>query len=85
MLSVGNVYPCHGGYRAEGAYWVVIALTDTGAVCVRVTHDGTIVGAANYGRHVFDGSSKYFQRHKTLIGTCAIPANLKLKINFGRF
>lgn len=85
-LKVGNVYPSYGGKRCcneSGAYWVVIALNDVNAVLLKITHTGDIVGAQTYGRHVFDGSNKHWDRNKSLLGHCKDLEGLSFNITWG--
>lgn len=48
-VAVGNVYPAKGGRKSPGTeFWVVVALTSTGAVCLGFDKDGSVTGAQTY-------------------------------------
>lgn len=48
-VAVGNVYPAKGGRKSPGAeFWVVVAMTNTGAVCLGFDKNGEITGAQTY-------------------------------------
>ena len=48
-VQVGNIYPAQGGRKSPGTeYWLVIALTINGAVCVGFDKDGEACSATTY-------------------------------------
>lgn len=45
----GNVYPAKGGRKAPGTeFWLVVAVTGTGAHCVGYDRDGNPVSTTSY-------------------------------------
>lgn len=45
----GNIYPAHGGRRKPGTeYWLVVAVSETGAHCLGYDADGNPVSTASY-------------------------------------
>jgi hypothetical protein len=65
-VRVGNVYPCKGGGKTH--YWIVIGLSERTVNLLGINADGAVTSTANYGVHVFDGSSVGFSRD--LLGHC---------------
>ena len=51
-VTPGNIYPAHGGRKSPGTeYWLVIALTKNGAVCIGFDKDGNACSSATYYQH----------------------------------
>ena len=45
----GDVYPAQGGRKSPGTeYWLVVALTKNGAVCVGFDAEGSVSAATTY-------------------------------------
>lgn len=45
----GNIYPAQGGRKCPGtAFWLVVAVSDTGAHCVGYNEDGEPVSTTSY-------------------------------------
>lgn len=65
-LRIGNVYPCKGGGKTH--YWIVVGISDRTVNLLGINCDGVVTSTANYGVHVFDGSSFYPGRE--LLGHC---------------
>lgn len=48
-VVAGNIYPAHGGRRKPSTeYWLVVAVSDTGAHCIGYDGDGNPVSTASY-------------------------------------
>lgn len=82
-LEIGNIYPCHGGRRDVGAYWMVVGLTEGSVVMLKLSPSLEIVGAGSYGKFVFDGSSSLYRRNRTLLGKCNNIQNIKFNVKWG--
>jgi hypothetical protein len=56
---LGNVYRCRGGRKTclgrKTRYWVVVACSDTTAVCLGIDGVGNITSSSNYGKYVLEG------------------------------
>lgn len=51
-VRVGNIYPAMGGRKNPGTeYWLVLRLTEHGAVMLGFDKDGEVSGAASYLRN----------------------------------
>ena len=51
-VQVGNIYPALGGRKNPGTeYWLVLRLTEHGAVMLGFDKDGEVSGAASYLRN----------------------------------
>lgn len=60
-VAVGNVYPAQGGRKTPGtSYWLVVAVSDTGAHLIGFDAEGMPVSTASYGKHAL--------RERPLIG-----------------
>jgi len=48
----GNIYPAQGGRKSPGTeYWLVVALTKNGAVCVGFDAEGNACSSGTYYKH----------------------------------
>ena len=65
-LRLGNVYACKGGGKTN--YWIVVGMNDRTVNLLGINRDGAVTSTANYGAHVFDGTSAAFGRE--LLGRC---------------
>lgn len=69
----GNIYPAQGGRKSPGTeYWLVVALTKTGAVCIGFDKDGNACSSGTYYQHSM--------RSRPIIGRGDI-GNIKLKVD----
>lgn len=48
-VRVGNLYPGKGG-KGETAYWLIVALTQHGCVCLGLNAEGEVVNCSKYYR-----------------------------------
>lgn len=63
----GNIYPAMGGRKRPGTeYWLVVAVSDTGAHLIGFSAEGLPVSTASYGKHAM--------RERPVIGRADIRA-----------
>ena len=47
----GNIYPAKGGRKPGTEYWLVVAVSETGAHLIGFNAEGQPVSTASYGKH----------------------------------
>lgn len=65
-VKPGNIYPAKGGRKPGTDYWLVIAVTQTGAHLIGFNKDGAPVSTASY--------NKSAMRERPIIGRCDLSA-----------
>lgn len=63
----GNIYPAKGGRKSPGTeWWLVVAVSETGAHCIGFSADGLPCSTASY--------LKSAMRERPVIGRCDLSA-----------
>lgn len=78
-LRVGNVYPARGGKGT--AFWVVVAITESGASCLGLDREGNISSTVSYSRYVFEGGQ--YTKGRPCIGFVEGLEGMQLDVQWG--